>query len=52
MIEYIAEPFDDADLAGYTAPGWYFWTAKLECVGPFSSCLETVRHRDLHGSDS
>lgn len=29
---------EDAELAGYTTPGWYFWTEDwATCCGPFTT---------------
>ena len=38
IVQHITEKFEDADLAGYTLPGWYFWDeTESQCYGPFLS---------------
>lgn len=38
MVQYISEPFPDAEISGYTSPGWYFWDeAQSHCYGPYES---------------
>lgn len=40
-VEYINASFLDADLAGYTTPGWYFWDElSAYCYGPYSTYIE------------
>jgi hypothetical protein len=36
-VQYIAESFEDSDLAGWTKPGWYFWDEAASCHGPYES---------------
>lgn len=36
IVQYIHETFEDAHLAGYTNPGWYFWDeTESQCYGPY-----------------
>ena len=50
MIEYIAITFPDANLAGWTGPGWYFWDeAQSSCIGPFGSKAECERAAKHYG---
>jgi hypothetical protein len=43
MIQYISETFPDADLSGYTTPGWYFWDeTQAHCYGPFATRDDAV----------
>jgi hypothetical protein len=47
---YIMETWEDADLAGWIGPGWYFWdeTASI-CYGPYNSEREAFEaQRDYY----
>jgi hypothetical protein len=38
MIEYLELEWPDAELAGWSGPGWYFWSETgSHCTGPFKT---------------
>jgi hypothetical protein len=37
-VQYLHEPFENSDIAGYRGPGWYFWDeTQAGCYGPYNS---------------
>ena len=43
-------PFKDADQAGFTQPGWYFWDeTEAFCHGPYKTLEEAREKLDEYG---
>lgn len=39
-VHYLGEEIEDADLAGWEGPGWYFWDeTQSHCYGPYDDVV-------------
>lgn len=48
-VMLIPTKFEDSELAGWTGPGWYFWTEdQAHCIGPYDSGQEAMREQEAY----
>lgn len=52
MVQELRETFPDAEIAGYTDAGWYFWDeSQAHCFGPYATEDEALAEQDRYARE-